>query len=136
MRERKVGTQRSRKKNARVAKEGLRLVLTLLLVGVSVAARAAAPSEVRKVIYDQDTDGIIGGNEDPLVMLLQSPNIQVLGVTVVTGNGWLKQETADVLKLLEDLHRTDMPVIMGSEFPLVQSRYTPCLLYTSPSPRD
>jgi inosine-uridine nucleoside N-ribohydrolase len=82
-------------------------------------------SEVRKVIYDQDTDGIIGDNEDPLVLLLQSPNIHVLGVTVVTGNGWLKQETADILKLLEDLHRTDVPVYMGAEFPLVQSRYMP-----------
>jgi inosine-uridine nucleoside N-ribohydrolase len=81
--------------------------------------------EPRKVIFDQDTDGIIGDNEDPLVMLLQSPSIQVLGVTVVTGNGWLKQETADVLKLLDDLHRTDIPVYMGAEFPLVQSRYTP-----------
>jgi purine nucleosidase len=89
------------------------------------AVRGQASGEVRKVIYDQDTDGIIGDNEDPLVMLLQSPNIQVLGVTVVTGNGWLKQETADVLKLLEDLHRTDVPVYMGAEFPLVQSRYTP-----------
>jgi inosine-uridine nucleoside N-ribohydrolase len=104
---------------------------TMLLVAVAITASAplaalaqdsAAP---RKVIYDQDTDGIIGDNEDPLVMLLQSPNIQVLGVTVVTGNGWLKQETTDVLKLLEDLHRTDIPVYMGAEFPLVQSRYTP-----------
>ena len=90
-----------------------------------VAARGQSSGEVRKVIYDQDTDGIIGDNEDPLVMLLQSPNIQVLGVSVVTGNGWLKQETVDVLKLLEDLHRTDVPVYMGAEFPLVQSRYAP-----------
>jgi purine nucleosidase len=82
----------------------------------------------RKVIFDQDADGIIGGNEDPLVMLLQSANIEVLGVTVVTGNGWLKQETADVLKLLEDVHRSDVPVYMGAEFPLVQSRYTPVRL--------
>jgi purine nucleosidase len=90
-----------------------------------LVARGQAAGETRKVIYDQDTDGIIGDNEDPLVMLLQSPNIQVLGVTVVTGNGWLKQETADILKLLEDLQRTDVPVYMGAEFPLVQSRYTP-----------
>ncbi|MDE1163772.1 MAG: nucleoside hydrolase [Acidobacteriaceae bacterium] len=80
------------------------------------------------MIFDQDTDGIIGDNEDPLVMLLNAPNIDVLGVTVVTGNGWLKQETADVLKLLEDLKRPDVPVYMGAEFPLVQSRYTPVRL--------
>jgi purine nucleosidase len=99
----------------------------ILFAAVIALAQYAFPQspEVRKVIFDQDTDGIIGDNEDPLVMLLQSPNIQVLGVTVVTGNGWLKQETADVLKLLEDLKRTDVPVYMGAEFPLVQSRYTP-----------
>src|ERR1700761_7478241 len=102
--------------------------LALALFIMPVRAFSATPPEIRKVIYDQDTDGIIGGNEDPLVMLLQSSNIQVLGVTVVTGNGWLKQETADVLKLLEDIHRTDIPVYQGSEFPLVQSRYTPVRL--------
>jgi inosine-uridine nucleoside N-ribohydrolase len=97
-------------------------MIVALLPRVVLSQTTAEP---RKVIFDQDTDGIIGDNEDPLVMLLQSPNIQVLGVTVVTGNGWLKQETADVLKLLEDLRRTDIPVYMGAEFPLVQSRYTP-----------
>jgi inosine-uridine nucleoside N-ribohydrolase len=100
------------------------LAAAAIALAVPIAA-CAQTGEVRNVIYDQDTDGIIGDNEDPLVMLLQSPNIHVLGVTVVTGNGWLKQETADVLKLLEDLHRTDVPVHMGAEFPLVQSRYTP-----------
>jgi purine nucleosidase len=106
----------------------VRVYKIVLLAAVIALARCSFPQttgEVRKIIFDQDTDGIIGDNEDPLVMLLQSPNIQVLGVTVVTGNGWLKQETADVLKLLEDLKRTDVPVYLGAEFPLVQSRYTP-----------
>ena len=62
---------------------------------------SAQSTERKKIIFDQDTDGIIGGNNDPLVMLLQSRKIELLGVTVGTGNGWLKQETADVLKLLE-----------------------------------
>jgi len=101
------------------------LIAAPILLILPNAAHAQTADAPRKVIFDQDTDGIIGDNEDPLVMLLQSPNIQVLGVTVVTGNGWLKQETADVLKLLEDLHRTDVPVYMGAEFPLVQSRFTP-----------
>jgi purine nucleosidase len=92
------------------------------------AQAATADSAPRLVIFDQDTDGIIGDNTDPLVMLLQAPNIQVLGVTVVTGNGWLKQESEDVLKLLEDLHRTDVPVYTGAEFPLVQSPHTPVRL--------
>jgi purine nucleosidase len=110
---------------------GWLLLAGLMLLAVLEPAAAQAPnldSTRRLVIYDQDTDGIIGDNTDPLVMLLQSANIQVLGVTVVTGNGWLKQETEDVLKLLEDLHRTDIPVYMGAQFPLVQSRYTPVRL--------
>ena len=115
----KVLNQKSRILGAKFAK-GWRLLAALLLVMGIANAFASDPPEEKKVIFDQDTDGIVGGNEDPLVMLLQSPNIQVLGVTVVTGNGWLKQETADVLKLLEDIHRTDVPVYMGAEFPLVQ----------------
>jgi hypothetical protein len=104
------------------------LIATAICPILPHPANAQTTDAPHKVIFDQDTDGIIGDNEDPLVMLLQSPNIQVLGVTVVTGNGWLKQETADVLKLLEDLHRTDVPVYMGAEFPLVQSRFTPARL--------
>jgi inosine-uridine nucleoside N-ribohydrolase len=105
------------------------LLLPALIVLLARPSVAQSPEHERtKVIFDQDTDGIIGDNEDPLIMLLQSSNIEVLGVTVVTGNGWLRQETADVLKLLELEHRTDIPVYMGAEFPLVQSRYEPVLL--------
>jgi inosine-uridine nucleoside N-ribohydrolase len=102
-----------------------KIVLFTAVIALAQYCFPQSGGDAHKVIFDQDTDGIVGDNEDPLVMLLQSPNIQVLGVTVVTGNGWLKQETADVLKLLEDLKRTDVPVYMGAEFPLVQSRYTP-----------
>ncbi len=122
MRDGKAGTQRARRKRA----TGAVGILTAGLMGVMVCSAMtchAAGPEVKKVIYDQDTNGIIGGDADPLVMLLQAPNVQVLGVTVVTGDGWLRQETADILKLLEDIHRPDVPVYMGAEFPLVQSRF-------------
>lgn len=98
------------------------LAVWMMTAGMGVRAEAQAR---KKVIFDQDTDGIIGGNEDPLIMLLQAGNIDVLGVTVVTGNGWLKQETADVLRLLEEVHRTEVPVYEGAEMPLVMSRWTP-----------
>ena len=99
--------------------------LSLLLVALLFAGTAQTQTkdtEKKKVIFDQDADGVIGGNENPLVMLLQADNIDVVGVTVMTGNGWLKQETADVLKLLELMNRPDVPVYMGSEFPLLQTR--------------
>jgi purine nucleosidase len=81
-------------------------------------------SSATKVIFDEDISGVIGVNADPLTMLLQSSNIEVMGVTVVTGDGWLRQETADALRLLEMEGRGDIPVYMGAELPLVQSRYT------------
>ena len=101
----------------------LMLLLTTMLV--ATFASGQPPPGKKKIVFDQDTDGIIGGNNDPLVMLLQSPDIDVLGFTIATGNGWLKQETADVFKLLEVIGRPDVPVYMGSEFPLVQSKETP-----------
>ena len=49
-------------------------------------------------------------------------------MTVGTGNWWLKQETAEVLKLLEVIGRPRVPVYMGAEFPLVMAPQTPVLL--------
>jgi purine nucleosidase len=95
--------------------------VTIILLSLSAHAQDQHGPK-KKIIFDQDTDGVIGGNENPLIMLLQADNIDVMGVTVVTGNGWLKQETADVLKTLELMNRPDVPVYMGSEFPLVQTR--------------
>ncbi len=109
----------------------LRLVSALVtIILFALFAHAQVEHSTKKVIFDQDTDGVIGGNENPLVMLLQADNIDVMGVTVVTGNGWLKQETADVLKTLELMNRSDVPVYMGSEFPLVQTREELLLLTT------
>lgn len=92
-------------------------------VGLAQASSSdLARDQRRKVIFDQDTEEVMGSNETPLLMLLQSDNVDVLGVTVVTGNGWVKQETADVLKMLELVGRADVPVYMGAEFPLVDTR--------------
>jgi inosine-uridine nucleoside N-ribohydrolase len=87
----------------------------LLALALICPIGLAQSTERKKVIFDQDTDGIIRGNNDPL--LLQSSSIDVLGVTVGTGNRWLKQETAEVLKLLEVIGRPRVPVYMGAEFP-------------------
>jgi purine nucleosidase len=97
-------------------------LLTLLEIALISIPPGMAQSTKKKVIFDQDTDGVIGGNADPLIMFLQSENIEVLGVTPGTGNGWLKQETADILRTLELMGRSDVPVYMGAEFPLVQTR--------------
>ena len=96
--------------------------LVALVLGLCLLPLAAQSAEKKKVIFDQDHEGVIGGNGSPLVMLLAADNVEVLGVTVGTGNGWLKQEVEDALKTLEITGREDIPVYAGAEFPLVDTR--------------
>ncbi len=57
-----------------------------------------------------------------LAMLIQSPQVEVLGVTIVSGDQWRDEETSHALRLLEIMGRTDIPVVPGAEFPLVHTR--------------
>ena len=98
----------------------LRGLLWLVLILLTTIA-SAQPR--RKIIIDQDTAGPGGSNMNTLLLLLQSPQVEVLGITVVTGDQWRNEELARTLRLLEIIGRTDVPVIPGAEFPLVRSRY-------------
>jgi inosine-uridine nucleoside N-ribohydrolase len=46
----------------------------------------ASPQPRRKIIIDQDCSGPGGSNMQTLLVLLQSPQVEILGITVVTGN--------------------------------------------------
>jgi inosine-uridine nucleoside N-ribohydrolase len=85
---------------------------------VSAIAEGAAP---RKIIIDQDTFGPGGTNMQSILMLLQSPDVQVLGITVVSGDGWRDENVNHVLRLLEIAGRTDVPVYAGAIHPLLNS---------------
>src|SRR5499427_2706135 len=76
----------------------------------------------RKVIIDQDCSGPGGSNMQTLLTLIQSPVVEVLGITVVSGNQWRDEEVAHTLRLLELVGRTDIPVVPGAVFPLVHRR--------------
>ncbi|HZS95533.1 MAG TPA: nucleoside hydrolase [Terriglobales bacterium] len=76
----------------------------------------------RKVIIDQDCSGPGGSNLQTLLVMLQSPQVEVLGITVVSGDQWRDEEIAHTLRLLEIIGRTDVPVIPGAVFPLVNRR--------------
>jgi inosine-uridine nucleoside N-ribohydrolase len=54
--------------------------------------------------------------------MIQSPEVEVLGITVVSGDQWLDEEVAHTLRLLEIIGRTDIPVVPGAVFPLVRGR--------------
>ena len=76
----------------------------------------------RKVIYDQDNSGPFGTDILATLMMLQAGNIDLLGITLVTGDAWLKQEMAYTLRLLEMMGRTEIPVYLGAEFPMLNTK--------------
>src|ERR1700729_1264379 len=97
------------------------LALILLLVAfVGHSFGSAQPR--RKVIINEDCSGPGGSNMQTLLVLIQSPQVEVLGITVVSGDQWRDEEVAHTLRLLEIIGRTDIPVVPGAVYPLVRTR--------------
>ncbi|HUX43503.1 MAG TPA: nucleoside hydrolase [Terracidiphilus sp.] len=87
-------------------------------------AALAAPlcfAQKRLVLIDQDGSGPGGSNQMAMLALLQAPNVQVLGITMVTGNAWRDEETLHTLRMLELTGHTDVPVARGAVFPLIRT---------------
>lgn len=93
----------------------LALCMTLMMLCVCSA------SAQRYVIADQDAAGPGGSDMMSLLVLLQSPDIHLLGITVVTGDSWRDQEVAHALRLTEIVGRTDVKVYPGAAFPLLRT---------------
>ncbi len=62
------------------------------------------------------------GHDDAMALLLalQSPEVELLGVTTVAGNQTLERTTANALRVLEFAGRGDIPVAAGADRPLVR----------------
>src|ERR1700734_4251494 len=95
-----------------------RLMILFLLIATSLGFA----QQRRKVIINQDCSGPGGSNMQTLLTLIQSPKVEVLGITVVSGNQWRDEGVAHTLRLLELIGRTDIPVVPGAVFPLVHRR--------------
>src|SRR6202163_5139639 len=83
---------------------------------------APASAQKIKVIVDQDARGPATTDMQAILIFLQSDRFDVLGITTVSGDQWVKEETQRTLRLLEIAERTDVPVIQGAEFPLLNSK--------------
>ena len=99
----------------------LALVAATSAFATPIYAQAAVPGSI-KVIFD--TDFLVPPQDDglALALALKSPELQILGVTTVAGNGEVHQETADALRELEIAGRSDIPVFMGANRPLVHEK--------------
>jgi pyrimidine-specific ribonucleoside hydrolase len=71
-----------------------------------------------KILLDCDP-----GHDDAIAILLAlaSPEVEVLGITTVAGNQTLAKTTANALRVLEFVGRTDIPVAAGADRPLVRA---------------
>jgi len=80
------------------------------------------PAQKRLVLIDQDGYGPGGSDQMSMLALLQAPQVQVLGITMVTGDAWRDEETLHTLRMLELTGHADIPVARGAVFPLVRSQ--------------
>ena len=62
------------------------------------------------------------GHDDAIALLLAlaSPELELVGVTTTYGNQTLEKTTANALRVLELVERTDVPVSAGAERPLAR----------------
>ncbi|MDO5562936.1 MAG: nucleoside hydrolase [Synergistaceae bacterium] len=102
------------------AQNGLIVILICLISIFPISAEAAQKRE--KILLDTDMveafdDGIA------MLMLAKSPNIQLLGVTTVTGNTWAKEGAAYGLRQLEAIGmEKEVPLVIGEEYPTRKGR--------------
>lgn len=95
----------------------LRSTLISTAVLCLLTSTASAADARRKVIVDDDITGI----RSSALLAIQSPEAEVLGITIVSGSVWRDAGVAHALRMLEIIGRADIPVVPGSTFPLVNT---------------
>ena len=88
-------------------------------VALILLALPASAQTKRKVIIDQDARGPATTDQQSILVFLQSPEVETLGITIVSGDMWRDEEMAHTLRMLEIVGRTDVPVVPGAVYPLI-----------------
>src|SRR3981189_527685 len=101
---------------------GPRKKKVIQLVALTFLFATCAAAQKLKIIVDQDARGPGTSDQQAILVFLNSEKFDVLGITTVSGDQWVREETQHVLRLLEIANRTDIPVIQGAEFPLLNSK--------------
>jgi inosine-uridine nucleoside N-ribohydrolase len=82
----------------------------------------ALSAEQIPIIFD--TDFVMPPSDDSMALMLalQSPELEILGITTVAGNESVERATSDVLRMLEIAEQEDIPVYVGADMPLVHEK--------------
>jgi inosine-uridine nucleoside N-ribohydrolase len=97
----------------------MRTKTLLLLLFLSATL---CPAQKCLVLIDQDGAGPGGSDQMAMLALLEAPQVEVLGITMVTGDAWRDEETLHTLRMLELTGHADIPVARGAVFPLVRTQ--------------
>src|SRR6266436_5774092 len=102
----------------------MRLITSLWIAAILLASPPISAQSKRKVISDQDARGPATTDQQSMLVLLQSPQVETLGITIVSGDQWRDEEVAHTLRMLEIIGRTDVAVYPGAIFPLINREET------------
>lgn len=108
----------------RPAALGLAALLASLSLagGASAQTSASLPKDKVAIFFDNDFLGPGQSNIQSLIPLLRDDRVKLLGVGVVTGDAWLKEEAAHALRFLEIAKRPETPVHLGAQMPLIRTQ--------------
>jgi inosine-uridine nucleoside N-ribohydrolase len=98
-----------------IAKLRIAACVLFLCMAIMSVGTADAQAPHRKVVVDDEGFGLMH------LMLLDAPDVDVLGITTVSGNVWANRATALALRGVEVTGRTDVPVVQGATYPLLNS---------------
>src|SRR5438067_1414809 len=99
-----------------------RTAAAALIAGTMLVSAPPAGAQGRKIIVDQDARGPASTDMQSILLFLQAPDVDVLGITIVSGDQWVKEETLRTLRAVEIAGRTDVPVVPGAAGPLINSK--------------
>ena len=97
-------------------------ILPFVCIALLLAFTPAQAAVKEKVILDTDMveafdDGVA------MVLLANAANIELLGVTTLSGNSWMEEGTAYTIRQLEIEGKTAIPVAMGLPYPFRPQRH-------------
>lgn len=102
-------------------------LLTMLLAATSLLATTPAVASAKEddrvmVFFDNDFLGPGQSNIQSMIPLLRDKRVNLIGVSVVTGDAWMTEETQHLLRFLEIAGRPDVPVYKGASMPLLRTQ--------------
>ena len=96
------------------------LLLCVILLAAVIPGAAAEQEPLRKVIFDTD---MVYLSDDAVAMFMLAvadsrKELELLGVTTVGANCYAAEASCAVLRQLELIGRSDIPVYQGTDVPL------------------